>query len=180
MLDLSFVVISPDGNIGGLKNTIRSIRMDYEKEPIVCCVNKSIKSSPYKEIKSVCEAYKGGDTITSLINKGFEKCPTEWAILLIEGSRICKNLKNKYSKWITDDKDIIYPLIVDYNINGYPSKINDCFYNCTLNGICINKNFFKSIGNLSENPLEISRFFWSMDAKEKGAKFKCILGIKIC
>jgi hypothetical protein len=65
-------------------------------------------------------------------------------------------------------------------MNGQPIKINDTFYNCTLNGLCINKNFFKEVGKLSENPLEISRKFWALDAKEKGAEFKCILGIKIC
>jgi hypothetical protein len=49
-----------------------------------------------------------------------------------------------------------------------------------LNGICINKIFFKEIGKLSENPLEISRKFWALEAKEKNANFKTILGIKIC
>jgi hypothetical protein len=65
-------------------------------------------------------------------------------------------------------------------MHGYPIKIYNTFYNCTLNGVCINKSFFKQIGKLSENPLETSRKFWALDAKEKGAEFKSILGIKIC
>jgi len=180
MLNLGFIILSLDGNIGGLKNTIRSIKNEYPNEPIICSANKSIKPDPYKEMKLICTTYKSGNTITSLINKGFEKSTTEWSVLVMEGSRICKNLVKKYSMWINSEKDIVYPLIIEYNMNGYPCKINNSFYNCTLNGLCINKNFFKSVGNLSDNPLETSRIFWAIDAKEKGANFKSILGIKIC
>ena len=180
MSNLGFIILSVDGNIGGLKNTIRSIQNNSINYSIISVANKSIKSDQLKEMQQYCEVYKGGNTITSLINKGFEKTKEEWNIILIEGSRICKNLKTKYFKWITNNKNIVYPLIAEYNLNGYPSRINNTFYNCTLNGICINKNFFKEVGKLSENPLEISRTFWAMQAKEKGAEFKSILGIKIC
>jgi hypothetical protein len=180
MSNLGFLILSTDHNIGGLKNTIRSIKNNCDNFSITCCVDKSIKSEQLKEMKQFCDVHKGGNTITSLINKGFEKTKEDWNVVLMEGSRICKNLHYKYFRWITNEKNIIFPLIVEYNMNGQPSKINDTFYNCTLNGLCINKNFFKEVGKLSENPLEISRKFWALDAKEKGAEFKCILGIKIC
>jgi hypothetical protein len=180
MANLGFIILSTDSNIGGLKNTIRSIQNTVDDYSVISIVNKSIKSDQMKEMQQYCDVYKGGNTITSLINKGFEKTKEEWNVVLMEGARVCKNLKLKYFKWITNEKNIIYPLIVDYNLNGYPNKIHNTFYNCTLNGICINKYFFKEIGKLSENPLEISRTFWAMQAKQKGAEFKCVLGVKIC
>lgn len=180
-LNFGFIILSPDYNIGGLKNTIRSIKNNYEEEiSIICSVSKSVKSAQLKEMQEVCETYKGGNTITSLINKGYEKLNCDWGILLLEGSRVCKNLQYRYKKWINSEKDILFPLVVDYDINWYPKKIYDSFYNCTINGICINKSFFCAVGKLSDDPLEASRKIWTIDAVQKGANFKSILGIKIC
>lgn len=179
-INFGFIILCPDHNIGGLKNTLRSIRNNYEDSECLCVVSKEIKADQFKEIKDICEVHKAGKTVTSLINKGFEKTKSDWNVILVEGSRVTKNLNKKYSMWINDYKDILFPLIVDYDFNGYPIKIHDTFYNCTLNGMCIHKDFFKEVGKLSENPLEISRKFWALEAKEKKANFKTILGIKIC
>jgi hypothetical protein len=180
ILNFGFIILSPEHNIGGLKNTLRSIKNYYSDSNIISVVNKDICKEQMKEIKEICEVYKGEKTITSLINKGFEKTKSDWNILIIEGARVSKNLNKKYSFFINSNEDILFPLILDYDIHGYPLKIHDKFYNCTLNGICINKSFFKSVGKLTDNPLEISRKFWSLDALSKEAKFKAILGIKIC
>lgn len=179
-MKLGYVIISPEPNIGGLKNTIRSIRNNYEDSNIICIVNKNIKKEQYAEYKDICEVHKGKDSIVSLINKGFEKTKEEWNLLLIEGSRITKNIEKKYSNWIKSCNDVLYPLIVDYDSKGYPIHIYNEFYNCTLNGICINRNFYKKVGDLSNNPLEISRKFWSLEAIENKANFKSILGVRIC
>ncbi len=179
-INFGFIILSPEHNIGGLKNTLRSIKNYYVDSNVVSIVQKEIKKDQIKEIKELCDVHKGGSTITSLINKGFEKTKSEWNILIIEGARACKNLHRKYCSFIKSDYDIIFPLIVEYDMKGYPSRINDKFYNCTLNGICINKNFFNSVGSLSDNPLEISRRFWSLEALDKKANFKAILGVRIC
>lgn len=179
-MKLGYIIISPENNIGGLKNTIRSITNNYEDAKIVCTVSSNIKKEQLSEYKSLCKTYKGKNTITSLINKGFEKTEEEWNVIITEGSRIIKNIEKKYFSWIKNYKDVVYPLIVNYDSKGFPVQIYDKFYDCTLNGICINKKFYKEVGNLSENPLEISRKFWALEAKEKKANFKSILGIKIC
>lgn len=179
-LDFGYTILSLDYNIGGLKNTIRSIKNNYDNAKIICVVNQDVSKEQFKEMKEICDIYKGGKTVTSLINKSFEKIKHEWNILIIEGARICKNLEKRYSTWIKDEKDIIYPLIVENDKNGHPQRIYDSFYNCTLNGICINKKFYKQVGNLSDNPLEVSRKFWAIEANSKSAKFKTILGIRIC
>jgi hypothetical protein len=179
-VNFGFIILSPEHNIGGLKNTMRSIEGNYKKTECVCVVPKEIKKEQIKEIKELCDVYKGGLTLTSLINKGFEKTKCDWNILILEGSRVPKNFYKKYEIFIQKQEDILYPLIVEHDIYGYVKHIYDKFYDCTINGICINKNFFNKVGKLSENPLEISRKFWALEAKEKMANFKTILGIKIC
>ena len=178
--NFGFIILSPDFNIGGLKNTLRSIKNNYEKKEIICCVNSLVKSNQLKEMKENCIVHKGGKTITSLINKGFDKIDSEWAILILEGSRVCKNLDNKYGKWIKGQNNVLFPLIIEYDREMYPKKIYDTFYNCTINGMCINKNFFKNVGKFSEDGLEESRKIWTVNAMEKNVIFKSILGIKIC
>jgi hypothetical protein len=135
ILEFGFIIISPDHNIGGLKNTLRSIDNYYANSNSICIVNSETDNKKIKETKEICEVFKGGKTITSLINKGFEKTKKDWNVLIIEGARVCKNLNKKYSIFINGDTDIIFPLIVDYDVYGYPKKIYDTFSNCTLNGI---------------------------------------------
>ena len=178
--NFGFIILSPNFNIGGLKNTLRSIKNNYEDTEVICCVSSLIKSNQLKEMKEVCNIHKGGKTITSLINKGFEKIESDWAILILEGSRVCKNIDMKYNKWIKNYNDVLFPLIIEYNREMYPKKIYDTFYNCTINGMCINKNFFKDVGKFTEDGLEESRKIWTVSALEKNVVFKSILGIKIC
>lgn len=178
--DFGFIILSPNFNIGGLKNTLRSITNNYDNKEIICCVSNLVNKDQFSEMKENCDVYKGGKTITSLINKGFEKINSEWGILILEGSRIYKNIDNKYNKWIKDYKDVLFPLIVDRDRELYPTKIYNAFYNCTLNGLCINKKLFKEIGKFNEESLEDSRKIWSIKALEKNVIFKSILGIKIC
>jgi len=180
-ISISFVILSPEPNIGRLKGTVRSIKNNYsENANIVCSVVKNIKKSNLDEMREVCPSYKGGETITSLINNGIKNSSDGWNLLMMEGSWLPKNVKLRYLTWIKSEKDILFPIIINYNKEGKPIKILSNFSDCTLNGILIRKEFFLEIGKLSENPLQISREFWSIDAFEKGANFKAILGIKIC
>lgn len=179
-INFNYIILSLDHNIGGLKNTIRSIKAYGNESTYMCVVNKEISKEQFDEIKEMCEVHKAGNTVISLINKGLEKTKIDWNVFVVEGSRTCKNLEKKYSFWMQSEKDVIFPLIVDYDREGYPTKIYNEFYNCTLNGLCINKKFFKQVGKLAEMPIDISRQFWSIDATVLGANFKTILGIKVC
>jgi hypothetical protein len=178
---INFIILSPEPNIGRLKGTIRSIKNNYgEQSKMICSIEKSIKKPELEEYKSLCPAFRAGQTITSLINNGIKHAYDGWNMLVIEGAWMPKNIEYRYKKWIENEKDILFPIVVNYDREGNPTKIFSTFADCTINGILINKKFFLSIGNLSENPLRISREFWSYSAIEKGAKFKGILGIKIC
>lgn len=180
-IKINFIILSPEPNIGRLKGTIRSIKNNYDPDAkIICSVEKGIKKEEIEEYKSICPTFRSGNTITSLINNGIKNAYEGWNLFVVEGAWIPRNIKNRYLTWIKDEKDILFPIVINYDREGNPVKIFSTFSECTLNGILVYKKFFIEIGKLSENPLKISREFWSFDALEKGAKFKAILGIKIC
>lgn len=178
--NFGFIILSPEHNIGGLKGTLRSILNNYSSfVNVVCVTGQDTKKVQFDEMNEICRTYKAGNTITSLINMGLEKGHEEWNIIIMEGCWVKRNLHLKYSNWIKSYKDVLYSIFINYNKEGDPVKIFKDFEECSLNGICINRKFFKEVGKFSDNPLNISKLFWSMEASDKGAEFKGILGIKI-
>lgn len=175
--NFEFIILSPNYNIGGLRTTLNSINCHYPNSNIICVANKDVKSEQLQEMKSYCNSIRGGKTMTSLINKGYSKIKSDWGVLVIEGARVT-NCLNRYKNWMESYKDVFYPLMVEFR--GDKKILHDTIYNCSLNGICIHKEAFKEIGNFSENPLEISRKFWSLEALDKNIIFKGVLGIRIC
>lgn len=179
--NFNFIILSPDPNIGRLKDTVRSIKNNYDEGAnVVCAVEKGIKKQQIEEMREICPTYRGGNSITSLINSGFKHAKTGWSMLIMEGARVPTNLQSRYVKWVTSENDILFPIVVNYNREGMPIKVLSHFSECTLNGILMNRVLFDKVGRFSENPLQISRHFWGLDAAEKGAVFKAILGVKIC
>jgi hypothetical protein len=180
-LDMGFIILSPEPNIGRLKGTVRSIKNNYSQDArMVCVVEKGTKKPEIDEMKEVCPTFRGGQTVTSLINTGFKNAGTGWNMLIMEGAWLPAGVKFRYSRWIKSEKDILFPIVVNYDRDGHPTKVFGTFSECTINGILADRDFFLGVGKLTENPLKISREFWAMDAVNKGALFKGILGIKIC
>lgn len=180
-MEINFIIISPEPNIGRLKGTIRSIRNNYgEDAKIVCCVEKSISKDSLKEMKEVCETHRGGSTVTSLINKGMEKSADGWSMIVTEGSHIPKGLEKTYGSWARSDKDVLYGVCMTHGRDGSPAELSTNFLDCSLNGITMRREFFLEVGKFSDNPMGVSRCFWAMEALEKGAVFKGVLGARIC
>lgn len=179
--NFGFIILSPDHNIGGLKGTLRSILNNYSSSVnVVCATGKTTKPSQFKEMNECCKTYRGGNTITSLINIGLDKGHDEWNIIIMEGCWVKRNIHLKYERWIESYADVLYSIFINYNKEGHPIKIFKDFEECSLNGICIHKKLFKEIGKFSDDPLNVSRLLWSVDAKnKKNANFKGILGTKI-
>ena len=178
-LSFGFIVLSPEHNIGRIQGTIRSIRNHYGNVPVVCITGEDITPAELKEIKAVCPAHKGGATITSLLNLGMKKGHNEWNFFVMEGTWVRRGLQHKFAYWIEDERDVLFPIVVDYDRDGRPVKIYKDFEECSLNGLCMNQKFFKAIGNFSENPLDVSKRFWQFEANDRGGKFKAILGAKL-
>ena len=181
-LNFGFVILSPEPNFGHFKTTARSIATHYPGITGVCVTAGNATAAQVKEMKTLCPTFKGKDTITSLINTGIKKGKSQWKMIIMEGSYVRRGLIYKYSRFIEDENDVLYPIVTDYGKDGYPVRIYKNFDEATLDGMFIHQKTFKEVGDLSDNPLDVSKLMWAMEAnrKEKNVKFKGILGAKIC
>lgn len=179
--NITFVILSPEQNIGRLKGTVRSIKNNYcDDARIVCSVGKATKKTELEEMKTVCPTFKGGETVTSLMNTGLKNAEEGWCMFIMEGAWLPRNIESRYFRWVEGEKDVLFPIVVAYDIQGMPTKILSEFSECTLNGILVHKSLFNEVGKFSDNPIKISKQFWGLEAASRGTKFKAILGIKIC
>lgn len=178
---LGFVVLSPEPNIARLRDTMRSIRMSFgEERPVVCCVGGDSKKAQLDEAKEICPAFKGGKTITSLINEGFACIKSEgWRLFVMEGARVPRGMDRRYRNWVRSDRDVLFPIVSSQDLEGRMTKVMANFEECTLNGMLIHSRLFQEVGKFSDNPIPVSKGFWAVGALERGAVFKAILGVKV-
>ena len=178
--NFGFIIIAPDHNNGLLQSTLVSIKRAYPyKIDTICMVDDKANKKEIVEMSRTCPVYKGGTTIMSLINNGLKKEIANWNIIVFAGSQVMRSLTHKIFYFMENEKDILFPIIVDQNYRGRPIKVYTNFTNATLNGLTMHKNAIKEIGTFSDNPIEISKLFWGLDAIDLGYKFKSLLGAKI-
>ncbi len=101
-------------------------------------------------------------------------------MIVTEGILVRKNLDVKYGYFLRNEKDILFPIIINYDQQGKPIDIQMDFISSNINGILLHKKAIKEVGKFSDNPTEISKFFWAIDAIDRGFKFKSVLGTKVC
>jgi hypothetical protein len=176
-MDLGFVILCPDKDARALRVTARSIQ-HFSSRNAITVVGNNTGPHDIKKLKEWTEnVYKGKNTITSLINTGMKRIKNDWAIILFAGTQIRPLLERKITRFVTSDKDIVYPIVAD--------KYH--FHNGSCNGLLINRHTFKEVGNLPDmtmkkdgfNEFEISKLFWSEDAIDKGCRFKGVVGLRI-
>lgn len=149
----------------------------------MCIAAKGTPVACMKEIKTLCPAHKGKDTVLSLINTGMKRGHKEWNIFVREGSIVRKRIVEKYAPWVEDEKDVCYPIFVVRDRDGMPIKEEECSWfldhPAQISGMLMHHKAFKEVGDFSDNPFDISRLWWAMDANDKGIKFKGILGTRL-
>jgi hypothetical protein len=178
---LGFIIISPEPNVVRLRDTVRSIRMNFgEDSKIFCSVAQETKKPQIDEMKRVCPCSRGGNSITSLMNQGMSAMKGDgWRMFLMEGVRVPRGISGRYSRWIKSEKDVIFPITINHDREGKPLKIMATFEESTLNGMLIHSGLFGEVGEFSENPIVVSKSFWAIGAMCHGASFKGVLGVKI-
>lgn len=181
--NFSLVLVSNSYHSSKFKFTANNIKSKYKNFDFYTVVseNLALDSNIISEIKNICgsEVYDGGNTITSLLNKAFLSGESGWKIIIMEGSHVPFNLVKKISKFIESETDIIYNILPSRDRNNKIISLNKSILDCTLNGLTIHQETFKKIGKFSENPLEISRTLWSIEAIEKDCKIKGVLGLNL-
>lgn len=177
-LDLSVVILCPERNISGVKCTAYAVQRYFsEGLEMICITGNNATASEIKEMKVFCPTYKGKDTITSLINTGINKIKGKWALLMYAGSSVRPFVERKLRYFAESPKDVLYPVV--------GMKMN--FVEGSSNGILINKETFKEVGEFPEhkmqkagvNDFELAKLFWATKAIECGCKFKGIVGLRI-
>lgn len=176
-MDVGFVILCPNRNIGGLYNTLWTINHHSYNREAICVVGNDTTAEEMKEFRGHCPTYKGKDTITSLINTGIKRSKHDWAFFLFAGSRLQQFTERQVAAFVEKDSDIIHPVV----------DKRTAFYETSLNGVTINCKFFKEVGNFPTqkiqkynlNDFEFAKLMWGMDAIEHGATFKGVLGLRI-
>jgi hypothetical protein len=170
-LNFGFVILCPEHNVTLLQITAKSIKGRYPDSPIVCAVDESATKQDLDAIKQICSVAKGKQTFSSLINAGVAKIKSEWIFFVCAGAIVTSKIIQRFSLFVESEKDVLFPIA------------NNKFYfpEATLNGLFLNKSFFKDIGPWEETGnLEFVKILWALKAIEKGCKFKSISNSKIC
>lgn len=176
-MDVGFIILGPDRNIAGLKNTLGSIRLYSYNRPSIYVVGKDANEKDIEEFRDFCPTYQGENTITSLVNTGMKKIKTEWACIVFGGSRIPIGIENKWRTFCKKESDVLYPVV--------EGKYN--FVEGTFNGVLINTHFFDRVGNFHTaamqkhgmNDFEFIKLLWATDAIDHGVTFKGIVGMRV-
>jgi len=169
--EFGFLVLCPGLNIGGLRTTISSIKVNFPRSHYICVIGDRARDSDLDEIDRICPVVKGRNSITSLINIGMESAKAEWNCVASAGVMAKYPIYRKLIRFLESERDIFYPVV---------DKVNWRFENSSLNGFCVHRDTFNDIGRFEEedHSLELCRLFWAATAVEKGYQFKGLVGLK--
>mgnify|MGYP003472689346 CR=1 FL=1 len=178
--NINFVIISENPNFGRFKYTKNSIINNYGDNTSITCVFSKNSKEDLKLYKNEVETHivKNNNTL-DLINVGIKKSKEDWNLIVNEGTWIKPNMDKKYSSFIKNEFDILYPIFYELDINGKMFNVKTDFIDCSLNGMMINKKCFDKIGIFEQFDFLESKTLWFFNAIEKKCSFKAILGNKL-
>jgi hypothetical protein len=170
--DLSFVILLTEFRFAGLRATVTTIQQSFDKSDLVCVVPKDSNKEDLKTAKTICPIVEGGDTISSMINRGVEKSKRPWSLIVMSGNIIKYNPVMKYKRFLESEKDVMYRVV---------DKSYWKWEDASIHGVLIHKNAMKEVGAFPEDEesLQLCKLLWAGKAIEKGYKFKGLVGVKL-
>lgn len=170
-------ILCPDMSLRTLAATVKSIR-NYSQAPIIAVVPKGISKAVADEMKKLCDVVRGGSTYSSLINTAVQKTKADWCFVIFAGSIVKSKFVDRYSRFVKDDKDILFPVMRLEDGTTVQYKIN--FVDGSLNGVLMHTAAIKEVGPLPELPdIQETKLTWAYEAISKGYRFVGILGSRI-
>lgn len=167
-LDVSMAIVVIDNNYNKINETLKYNYKEYDNlEKIIITNNLQFNYFNDENLKKY-----NTDSFQVLENYdiALKNCKTEWCFLLHAGSYLHFNVMKRLSKFITSDKDILYPV---------KNRIYEFIKN-PLNGLLINKKTYNKIGAFGkDNPEHIIKLLWASDAIKEGCLFKAVTGINL-
>ena len=163
-LDVCISIISLDGNISKIKDTLFYHQEFFEKFDKQIISNKKTNyDNRFKEI--VVESQEK----FVLFDKAITESTKEWCFLILSGLHMQKFLIRKFSEFVKSEKDVLFPI---------KNRLWDFLRN-PIECLLINKKFYKEVGFFGkENPEDIIKLLWAADVVKLGGTFKCIIGVK--
>lgn len=177
--EFGFVVLSPEHNVGRVRSTVVSIQGRHPKAPLLCVVGDRASDGEMSELGRLCPTVKGRGTITSLINTGIAHTAAPWNMFVFEGACVGTGLVKKMATFATGADDILFPISANYDKQGKMVAANVTFPDSPLSGLLVHRDTFRRVGNMSDNPLEVSKLLWAIEANDAGCVFKGIVGAKL-
>jgi GT2 family glycosyltransferase len=86
-----------------------------------------------------------------------------------------KGMVRKLCFPVRGDKDVVFAITPEYDRQGRPTSLHASFPEASLNGMVMHRNTFQECGDLSDNPLFLSKTFWCLEAIQNGYTFKGVL-----
>jgi len=171
-LELGIIILCPNLNISNLKNTISSADVYYTNNKISVILPENCNKEDLEKFSKLKKTYKCGINLSSMINCGIKNAPCPaWNFIFICKGWMRSRIDIKYSYFIENEKDILFP-VTNFKLTN--------FSDTDINGLLIHKQSFDDIGDFpDEENLDISKLIWINKAMEKGYKFKGIVGAKI-
>lgn len=174
-MDLGFLVLNPNGKLIDLKNTVWQINLHCYDRKCICVVDINTKN--IENMNQICPTYRSKKSIIDLVNCGMKKMNHEWTFMIMAGSKVTQQLETNINTFCNSEKDVLFPIV--------NKKHN--FTETDFNGVLINTNFFKKVGNFTKhteekdciNDVESARIIWTNEALCLGAKFKAIARIGV-
>lgn len=168
---LTFVVLCSDINVAGLRQTVSSVKFEFPDANVFAMVGNKATDEDVDLLGKYCNVHRGGDSITSLINKGIDVSRTDWNFILVAGSSVKGAAFRKYLYFCRSEKDILYP-VIDRKIS---------FDEASINGIMVHRSAFDKVGKFVEDlaDLAMAKLLWAYEAIEHGFHFKALVGAKL-
>ena len=168
-MNFGCVILCPDRQPRSLTVTMRSLR-NFTDCLCIAIVPKGTSQTIVESMKPLCLTYRGGTTYTSLINQGVGKVKkNDWAIVLFAGTVVRPNFWKKYSVFVEDEKDILFPITAGHTD----------FVTGSLNGLTMHINAIKLVGKMPEiSDINEAKTAWAYNAIAAGYRLKGILGTR--
>lgn len=169
--NIGFAVLCPGRNLGGLMTTVRTLKGIHPQAPLVCVLPEDATDKEMEEFRKACPVHRGGRTVQSLANLGFEKCRAEWVMTLMAGVVARPGLLRHYERFGEATTDVFYAIVRGkwrFEDNGFT-------------GFAAHRDTFLKVGKFAEQEenLELVRLFWGMDAAESGCRIKGLVGVAV-
>lgn len=168
---LTFAVLCPDNNIGMLRSSRSSIAAYHPTSPILAVTSKQTVKADVAEMETFCPTYRGGNTISSLLDEGLKRAKTPWVIFFVAGNWYKPGVFRRLKCSIKSEHDILFPVIDRKWV----------FDEATIHCLTMPKQAGKDVGVFGDTSLSLQecKLLWAVGAIEKGYQFKGLVGVPI-